>query len=272
MVLKRVVLPAPLRPTTETNSPSWTWSETDLERLGLAVLDAEGFDLEEGGLVLEAGFGAGGGGDGAAEVDPADGFVGHDLVGGAFGDRLAEIHGEGAVDEGGDGFHVVVDEEDGVAVVAEAADEVGEGGDLGGGEAGEGFVDEDDRRVAGESLGELEAAEVGEGEGGGAAVEDGGEADAAGDDAGAGVDCGVGEEAEEAVGEEGELDVLEDGLAVEGAGVLEDQADAEARDAVGGLAGKLGAAEADAAGGGGLDAHDELHHGGFAGAVGADQA
>ena len=116
---------------------------------------------------------------------------------------LAEIHGDDAVDEGGDAFDVVVDEEDRPALIAEPGDEGGEGGDFAGGEAGEGFVDEDDFGVAADGLGEFEAAEVGEGEGCGAAVDDIGEADALGDGAGAGVDAGVGEKFQECIGEEG---------------------------------------------------------------------
>ena len=58
---------------------------------------------------------------------------------------------------------------------------------------------------------------------------------------------------------------------MEGAGVLEDDADALAGDAVAGLAGDVDAVDADVAGVGAFDAHDEFHHGGFAGAVGADE-
>src|SRR5271163_3556252 len=86
------------------------------------------------------------------------------------------------------------------------------------------------------------------------------------------INMGIGKQARELVREERELDILEHGLAVQRSRMLEHDAGAHARDLVRRPAGHLDAADAHRAGIGTFDTHDQLHHGGFAGAVRADQA
>ncbi len=104
------------------------------------------------------------------------------------------------------------------------------------------------------------------------AVHDGAETDALGDGAGALVDAGRGGKAQQGVGEKRELDVLEHGLAVQRTRMLEDDADPGPGDAMGRPSGDVDAVELHRAGIRPLDAHDELHHRRFAGAVRADEA
>jgi len=242
-----------------------------LERLRLAVEHADIVHRQQRAAAGSGDRGARGGLDRAAEIDAADGLVAHDLLGGAFGHALAEIHRQHAIDQGGDPLHIVIDQQHGVALGAEARDEGREIGHLAGGEAGEGFVHQDHARVAGDGLGQFEAAQIGEGQGRWQPVDHGVEAHAGGDLAGAVIDVAVGEQPDQAVRQQRELDVLQHGLAVQRAGVLEHQAHALARDAVRGPARDLGAGETDGARVRALDAHDELHHGGFAGTVRPDQ-
>ena len=79
-----------------------------LQRLRLAVMDTEIFDLKQGNLVFEAGLRARRGPDRAAKVDAAHGFVAHDIIGAAGNDFLAEVHGEHAVDQRGDALDVMI--------------------------------------------------------------------------------------------------------------------------------------------------------------------
>ena len=76
--------------------------------------------------IAERGFRARRGLDAAAEIDAPHRLVAHHLVGGAFGDALADIHGEHAVDQAGDALDVVIDQQHGAAVVAQLADQIGE--------------------------------------------------------------------------------------------------------------------------------------------------
>ena len=159
IALNSVVLPAPFSPTIETNSPSRTCRPTLLERLRLAVEDADARRPRADRLAfaaasrpLASSF------DLAAEIDAAHGLVAHHLLGGAFGDVLAEIHREHAIDQRRHALDVVIDQQHGAAFLAEAADQVGERADLGAGEAGERLVDQHDLRVARDRLGHLHAA------------------------------------------------------------------------------------------------------------------
>ena len=86
------------------------------------------------------------------------------------------------------------------------------------------------------------------------------------------LDTRRGGEPQQRIGQQRELDVLEHGLAVQGAGMLEHDADALPRDAVRGPARDVHAVEHDLAGIGSLDAHDQLHDGGLARSVRPDQA
>ena len=166
----------------------------------------------------------------------------------------------------------MIDQKHGAAVVAQLADEVGEGCRLRRGEAGKRLVDQQHLRIARDRLGDLDLAQIGERQGGRAAVEHAAEADARGDGARVLVDMGIGEQPRELVGQQRELDVFQHGLAVQRARMLEHDAGAHARDLVRRPAGDLDAVDAHRAGIGALDAHDQLHHGRFAGAVRADQA
>ena len=76
MALNSVVLPAPFSPTMETNSPSCTWMRDALQRLRLAVEHADILDLEQRrSASLKRAFGPRRRLDRAAEIDPAHGLV-----------------------------------------------------------------------------------------------------------------------------------------------------------------------------------------------------
>src|SRR6185312_13424800 len=119
-----------------------------LERLRLAVEHADVLDFEQrragnaGRRLVLHRF------DLAAEIDTANGLVAHHLVGAALGDALANIHGEHAIDQRRHALDVVIDEQHGAALGAEAADELGEDRDLAAGEAGERLVHQHDARIA----------------------------------------------------------------------------------------------------------------------------
>ena len=196
----------------------------------------------------------------------------HHLGGRTFGHEFAEIHGEDAVDQGRDALDVVIDEQHRLALGPERGDERGEVLDLAGREPREGLVDQHDLRVARDGLGEFEPAKIREGQRRRPAVVDGRKADTGRDFPGAAVDGGVGDQFQERVRQERELDVLADGLAMERARVLEDEAHTVPGDPVGRPAGYVDAVDQDLAGIGLHDAHDELHHGRLAGAVRPDQA
>ena len=222
--------------------------------------------------VAERGFRARRGLDAAAEIDAPHGLVAHHLFGAAFGDAFADIHGDHAVDQAGDALHVVIDQQHGAAVVAQFADEIGEGRGFRRGQAGERLVDQQHLRIARDRLGDFDLAQVGERQRGRAPVEHGAQADARGDGAGALVGLRVGEQPGELVGQQRELDVFQHGLAMQRTRMLKHDAGAHARDPVRRPAGDLDAVDAHRAGIGAFDAHDQLHHRRFAGAVGADQA
>ena len=98
-------------------------------------------------------------------------------------------------------------------------------------------------------------------------------ADALGDGTGRASTAGSANSFSSASGSKGELDVLAYCLAVQRAGVLEHQPHSLPRDPVGRPAGHVrDPVDADLPGVGPLDPHDQLHHGGLAGSVGADQA
>ncbi len=111
-----------------------------IERLRLAVEDADILHLEQRrpgpGLDRLAGRSL----DRAAEIDPAHLRVGHHLGGAALGDMLAQVHRQHAVHQGGYALHVVVHQQHGAALGAEAGDQLGEVGHLPGGQPGERLV------------------------------------------------------------------------------------------------------------------------------------
>ena len=100
--------------------------------------------------------------DTAAEIDAAHGFVAHHLVGAAFGDALADIHGEHAVDEARHAFDVVIDEENGAAVIAQFANQIGERRGFLRRQPGKRFVDQQHLRIPRDCLGDLDLAQIGE--------------------------------------------------------------------------------------------------------------
>ena len=74
----------------------------------------------------------------------------------AFRDPLAGIHHHHSVAQGADGFHDVLDHDDGDAVATDQADQVDAGLQLGGIEAGEPLVEQQQLRMAGERARKLE--------------------------------------------------------------------------------------------------------------------
>ena len=204
-----------------------------LERLRLAVLHADLVDGEKRPRgVAERGLRPRRGLDAAAEIDAADFLVAHHLFGRAFGDALADIHGDDPVDEAGDAFDVVVDEEHGAAVVAQFADQIGKRFGLLRGQAGERLVDQQHLRIARDRLGDFDLAQIGERQRRRPAVEHGVQADPLGDGAGAGFGLRIDEQPGKLVGQQRELDVLQHRLPVQRAGMLEHDAGAEPRDLV----------------------------------------
>ncbi|MGY4242345.1 hypothetical protein ACVIIZ_003753 [Bradyrhizobium sp. USDA 4523] len=183
--------------------------------LRLAVMHADILDLQQRHLVLERGLGPRMGLDRAAEIDPPHGLVLHHVLGAAGRDLLAEIHREHAVDQRRDALDVVVDQHHRATLVAEAADQCGEGADLGAGETGEGLVDQHDLGVARDRLGQFQPAQVGEWQRRRAAVHHRPEADTLGDPFGALGQRLVGKQHEQAVGQQRYHDVLQHGLPVQ---------------------------------------------------------
>ncbi len=208
----------------------------------------------------------------AAEIDAPDRLVAYHLVRTAFGDLLAQIHGQHAVDERRHALDVVIDEQHGAAVPTEAVDQLGKISDLAGREPGEWLIDQHHLRIARHRPSELQATQIGEGQGGGMTVQHSAEPDPAGDLARPLLNARRRGEPQQRIGQQRELDVLEHGLAVQGAGMLEHDADTLPRDAVRGPARHVHPFEHDLAGIGFLDAHDQLHDGGLARSVRPDQA
>ena len=131
-------------------------------------------------------------------------------------------------------------------------------------------------------MGDFEVAPEAVGEGGGGLVGEGVEAEDLEEVHGLGGDLSFASaEARGAEGDveevvpgdvvEGDADVVEDGELWGQSDVLEGSADAKLIDAVGWPGGDAFAIERDGAGGGGIDAGDEIERGGFASAVGADE-
>ena len=133
-----------------------------VERGGFAVEHLDVVDSEQGRGAIGRGRFALDVLDLAADIDPAHGFVLHHLVGAAFGDPFAEIHGDDAVGERGDALDAVVDKKHGTALVAQCADQVGKDLDLARRQAGEGLVDQHHFGIARHRFGELHAAQIGE--------------------------------------------------------------------------------------------------------------
>ena len=185
-----------------------------LQRLGLAVEDADILDLQQRNLVLEAGFRAGRGLDRAAEIDPPHRLVAHHLVGAAGDDFLAEIHRQHPVDQCRDALDVVVHQQHRAALVAEAADQFGEDADFGQRQSGEGLVDQHHLGIPGDGLGEFKPAQIRERQGRRPAIHHGAEADAVGDPFGALGQRLVGKQHEQAVRQQRDHDVLQHGLPV----------------------------------------------------------
>ncbi len=226
-------------------------------------------------------FGAGGAFEGGAEVGGDDAFVGLDVAGGAFDEFLALDEAGDAVAEVEDEAHVVLDDEDGDALVPDGEDEFfGDAGFLGV-HAGGGLVEEEESGVAGECAGDFQLALVSVGEVAREVVGLVLEADELQKFHGAfaaGVFCLVvageaqegGPEAFLGPGVAADEDVLQDGHVGEESDVLEGAGDAGLGDEVG-LGGQDGALVADLAFGGDVEAGEAVEEGGLAGAVGADE-
>ena len=167
-----------------------------LDGFDLAVGDPEVLDFEQcghsvvllaGGVVLSAlclgGFDlgdllrAGCAFEGFAEVGGDDAFVALDDVAGAFDEFFALDEDGDAVAEVEDEAHVVLDDEDGDALVADGEDEFFGGAGFLGVHAGGGLVEEEQAGFAGECAGDFELALFAVGEVAGEVVALVGEAD-----------------------------------------------------------------------------------------------
>src|SRR5215203_3378542 len=153
MAFSSVLLPAPFGPSTATNSPSPTASdtsssasalpyETDRLRISSSMAGCVGADLVV-----------------AADVGLDHGRMADDVVGQALGDDLAEVERDDAVDQAHELAQLVLDQDDREAFVGvHLADQRRQVGDLGAAEAGEGLVEKEQRGLGGERAGDLEAA------------------------------------------------------------------------------------------------------------------
>ena len=135
--------------------------------------------------------------------------------------RSPRVHRQHPIHQPGHAFHVVIDQQDGAAVPAEAVDQVGEDSDFRRRQPGEGFIDQHHLRVARQRLGHLQPAQIGERQRRRAPVQHGTKAHAFGDRPRAFLHMRRHRQLEQRVGQERELDVLQHRLSVERAGVLE---------------------------------------------------
>src|SRR3954471_12732442 len=158
-----VVLPAPLRPMTQTASPAATVSDTPC-RMWLRPYQA--LRSRTSSIAL----------DRLPEIDAPHLLVRADVVGRALGEEPSVMQDEDAVRDAHDELHAVLDEDHG-ALLVEPEDQVHHGARLLRAHAGGRLVEEEKPRVAGERDGDLEAALVAVGEVLDRVVAPGGEAD-----------------------------------------------------------------------------------------------
>ncbi len=207
-----------------------------------------------------------------------------DFGGRAFGDFYAVIQHRDVFTHRHHHTHRVFDEEDGeIETLMNLADQADQVDFLRGVHAGGGFVQEKQARLGGEGADNLQAAlfSVGQRGGGGIAkaveieqsqqlIDAGGHGGFIGAE-GASAHQGL-KRRGGAVEIAGDPDVVEDAQASEKADVLKRAGDAERGDLVGAEAGELFSVEAKAARRRGVNAGDKIKEGGFARAVGADEA
>src|SRR3954469_21747206 len=141
-----VVLPAPLRPMTQTASPAATVSDTPC-RMWLRPYQA--LRSRTSSIAL----------DRLAEIDAPHLLVRADVVGRALGEEPAVVQHQDAVRDAHDELHPVLDK-DHRALLVEPEDQVHHGAGLLRAHAGGRLVEEEKPRVAGEGHRDLEAALV----------------------------------------------------------------------------------------------------------------
>ena len=139
-----VVLPAPLAPISVATSPSLDPERDVADRLDVAVVDAQALDLKKHRLVH-------------SQVGRDHGGVVADLGGRALGDLAAELQHDDPVGDAHDQPHVVLDQQHGVALVADLADQVHQLRLLGRVEAGGRLVEAQQLRARSPSRGRSRA-------------------------------------------------------------------------------------------------------------------
>ena len=147
----------------------------------------------------------------------------------------------------------MIDDEDRAPVVAHFGDQRRERRGLARRQPREGLVDEHDLGIAGDGLGDLHFAQIGERQRGGAPIQYAGQSDTLGDRARSRFDRRAGKETQQSIGQKPEHDVLDDRLPVQRTRMLEHHADAEPRYAVRRPARDLDAVDANRSGVGPLD-------------------
>ena len=219
-----------------------------------------------------------------AEVGFDDLRIGLDFGGRALGDLHAVIEDGDALAHAHDDFHRVLHEEDGeVELFLDLLDEADELHFLGRVHAGGGLVEEEQLRLGREAADDFEPALFAIGKALRGGVAEAAEIKNIKELLGAFGDRGFvgaeGTEADErldrggrAVEIAGDADVVEDGEGAEEANVLKRAGDAELDDLIDTQSGNGAAVKRDGALGGLVDAGDEIEDGGLAGAVGADEA
>jgi hypothetical protein len=224
-------------------------------------------DLEPGPTGLGAGQACGELGLDAAPDHLGDQVVGGDVGGGDGVDQAAVLEDGDPVAQVEDLLEPVGDVEDGGAALAQAADEAVEEFDLGVGERGGRLVHADEVGPLGERLGDLGDLLVGDREP--ADVRGGGEVlDAeVGEGLGGGGDHGAAVDEAAPLGFAAEVDVLGDGELGQEVELLEHRGDPGVLGLEGVGEGDGAAAQLDGAGVGGVDAGEDLHERGLAGAV-----
>ena len=224
-------------------------------------------EVEELGGGLLGDEGADGGedfGGGVAEEDFGLVFDAHEIGEEAFADEFAFVDDADAVADFLDLFEEVGGEDDGDALGAEGEDEVADFAGAAGVDAGGGFVEDEEAGAVDDGLGEADALEHAFGVAGEGAIGGVFEVDEVEEFGAAVAEGGAADAAEFAVEGEG---FAAGEVAVE-VGVFGEEADVFAAVDAGGVAAEDGAGAL----GGAEEAEEDLHGGAFAGAVGADEA
>lgn len=251
----------------------WVWGK-QVERLSFYAAGREGVERGSGGVhrgggrelqekgTLWKGLEA----EVFAEIGAAGFGVVDEGFGGAREEDFAFLDKVGAVDDGEDFAGVVIGDENADLFLLEEADEVLDVGDGEGVDVGKGFVEEEERGLGDEGAGDFEAAALAAREGGGFLGAEVFEVEFLEEGVEAFFAVGTGDGFEDAE------DVVFDGKGAEDGGLLGEIAKAELGPFMDGEMGDVLPLKIDFAAFGLDEADGHVKGGGFAGAVGAEEA